>query len=101
MSSMTIRILNSKTWVTAQGEILKPEEMTKDHISSCMTFLYRKRDLLLFNSTPELIEDCTDPDDFFERYVKRSTIWNEFMKALKNPKEDLIRIYEDVQEEYL
>ena len=93
--STTVRILNSKTWVTAQGEILEPKEMTKDHISNCMTFMYRKRDWLLFNATPEIIEACNNPDEFYEEYVKKSVIWREFMRALKEPKEDIIRIYEE------
>lgn len=100
MNSVTASILNRKQWVTAQGEILEPKEMTKEHISNCMTFLYRKRDWLLFNAPPEAIEQVSNPDEFFTNFIKKSIIWKEFIKALKEPREDIIRIYEDDTEDW-
>lgn len=95
----TVEMLNSKKWITAQGEILDPCEMEKDHISNCMAFLYRKRDYLLYNSTPEIIQECKNPDEFFERFVTRSVLWGSFLDALKRPKDNIIKTYEGLYED--
>lgn len=102
-SNAVILMLNSEKWVTAQGEILDPyEEMSKEHVSNCMSYLYRNRDKLLFHSPPEIIEQYKNPDEFFEKAVTRSIIWNTFLRVLKEPdKSNILQILDDdVRHEY-
>lgn len=95
MQGSAVALLNRKTWVNKYGEVLDPFEMEKEHVMNCLNFLYRKRDWLMFNSTPEIIRECKDPDEFFQKYVKNSIIWNTMLKALEEPEQSGIEIYRD------
>lgn len=79
----TSNLLNGHVWITKSGEILdvKKGEMKEKHIRDTLGFIYRKRDWLLYNSSPETMKLYT-PDTFFEEVIMKSNLWNELIKAL-------------------
>ena len=85
----TENILNSKRWITGDGEVLKPKFMEQDHIRACLALLYRKREYFWLNcENYEYINQFDDADEFFRKVIKQSTMWNALVKALSKDTED-------------
>lgn len=80
--------LNADYWVTGDGEKAYPREMTKDHIRNTLNFLYRISDTLWLNcEDTKVIDLYENGEDFFQRVVRYSTLWESLTKALQEEKQ--------------
>lgn len=81
----TEQILNSTSWMDGEGTITPVTEMDKEHLHNILNFIYRKRDRYWLNCREvKTIESFKDGDEFFQKVIRRSTLWTVIMDQLNN-----------------
>ncbi|MFA1819031.1 hypothetical protein ACDX78_02305 [Virgibacillus oceani] len=84
----TENVLNNTFWIDGYGTKHELENMDKDHLQNVLYFLYRKRDRYWLNCNDvSLIEKFKDGDDFFQRVIRKSTLWKAILDTLEKPEE--------------
>lgn len=79
-------ILNNTNWINKDGEILDPISMDEGHIQSTLRLLYRNRDQLWLGCRDfTLIDVYLNGEDFFQKVIRKSTLWKSLIKALNKP----------------
>ena len=81
----TEKILNAKTWVDGYGEILPIDTLEEEHVHNMMNFIYKNRDRYWMGCRDiDFIETFDNGDEFFNKVIRQSTLWNELKLNLKN-----------------
>lgn len=76
-------ILNSDKWVTSHGEILEVRAMDPDHVRNVLSYLYKRKDRYWLNCRDgKLIEQFENGEDFFQRVIRKSTLWTTAIETL-------------------
>ncbi|MFS4464705.1 hypothetical protein ACMFKE_04795 [Staphylococcus haemolyticus] len=82
----TEEILNDTKWVTKNGEILEPIAMDEEHIQNTLRLLYKNRDQLWLGCKDfRIIDVYLNGEDFFQKVVRKSTLWRTLIDALDKP----------------
>lgn len=88
MYKSTEKILNSTNWVDGNGEINSVSNLDKDHLHNILNFIYNHRDKYWLNCKKTvIIESFKDGDEFFQRVIRKSILWNSIIEQL-NSKDD-------------
>lgn len=85
----TEQILNSTYWVDGNGEIHSLIDLDKDHLHNILNFLYRNRNRYWLNCQKTvMIESFNDGDEFFQKVIRKSTLWNAIIDQLNVERND-------------
>lgn len=83
----TEEILNSSNWMDGNGEIHRPEEMSKEYLHSVLRYIYRSRDRYWLNCQQVyFIENYMNSDEFFCKVIRASTLWKNIIQQLNTKK---------------
>lgn len=79
----TEEVLNSKTWVDGSGEAHELEGMDKDYLHCVLFYLYKNRNRYWLNCRKvKMIESFEDGDEFFQKIIRNSTLWQSIIGQL-------------------
>ncbi|HDB8510443.1 TPA: hypothetical protein O7K12_001640 [Staphylococcus aureus] len=82
----TEEILNDTRWTTREGDVLELITMEEEHIQNTLNLLYKNRDQLWLGCRNfKLIDVYENGEDFFQKVIRKSTIWNSLINALDKP----------------
>lgn len=84
MRRYTEQILSSTEWVDAQGTINNPKDLEKSHLHNILFFMYERRNKYWLGCKDvELMLTYKNGDEFFDKVIKKSTLWNSILSAIK------------------
>lgn len=82
----TEEILNDTRWISKNWEVLDPIDMDEEHIHNTLCLLYKKRDRLWLGCKDfKMIDAFENGEEFFQKVIRKSTIWNALINALDKP----------------
>lgn len=84
----TESVLNRNTWIDANGVIHNVEDMGEDYLKNVLHFVYKRRDYYWLNCTNiNLVNKFKNGDEFFQKVIRKSTLWNSIINELQKPNE--------------
>lgn len=76
MERTTEQILNSETWIDANGVANEVGDMDKNHLRNILVTIYERRSWFwLHCDDTQCIDEYRNGDEFFQKVIRNSTIW--------------------------
>lgn len=95
MGRYTEQILNSDKWIDAQGTVNNLNDLGKGHLHNILIHIYKNRDRYWLSCLQtETINSYQSGDEFFEKVIQYSTLWNAILKKLDQVDEDFNFAYD-------